>query len=273
MHTNIQASDTKMPRQIAIIMDGNGRWAQKRLLPRAAGHRAGVEAMRAVIRHCDELGVEALTVYAFSTENWARSKEEVGALMSLLLEYFTREIDELHQKNVRITILGDVNGLPEKQREAVCAAMARTADNTGLKLNIALNYGGRAELVHAAQQLAMRAAQGQLDPQSIDEGMLADCLYTKGMPEVDLLIRTSGEQRLSNFLLYQMAYAEFVLMIHFGLTSMQQHWIVVLPNFLIGSAASVKDSKRQSLDCLKYSPIIKIVRYDLCALVSLRAWC
>ncbi len=191
-------------------MDGNGRWAKKRLLPRAAGHRAGVEALRAVITHCDELGIEALTVYAFSTENWARSREEVGALMALLLEYFTREIDELNRKNVRILILGDVDGLPEKQRDAVRAAMQRTRANTGLKLNIALNYGARAELARAARNLAARAAAGEIDPRAIDESALERELYTAGLPEVDLLIRTSGEQRLSNFLLYQLAYAEFV---------------------------------------------------------------
>lgn len=191
-------------------MDGNGRWAKKRLLPRAAGHRAGVEALRAVITHCDELGIEALTVYAFSTENWARSREEVGALMALLLEYFTREIDELNRKNVRILILGDVDGLPEKQRDAVRAAMQRTRANTGLKLNIALNYGARAELAQAARNLAARAAAGEIDPRAIDESALERELYTAGLPEVDLLIRTSGEQRLSNFLLYQLAYAEFV---------------------------------------------------------------
>ncbi len=191
-------------------MDGNGRWAKKRLLPRAAGHRAGVEALRAVITHCDELGIEALTVYAFSTENWARSREEVGALMALLLEYFTREIDELNRKNVRILILGDVDGLPEKQRDAVRAAMQRTRANTGLKLNIALNYGARAELARAARNLAARAAAGEIDPRAIDESALERELYTADLPEVDLLIRTSGEQRLSNFLLYQLAYAEFV---------------------------------------------------------------
>lgn len=191
-------------------MDGNGRWAQRRLLPRAAGHRAGVEAMRQVITRCDELGVEALTVYAFSTENWARSREEVGALMSLLLEYFTREIDELHRKNVRILILGDVDGLPQKQRDAVRASMERTRGNTGLKLNIALNYGARAELTRAARMLAERAKSGEISPDDIDENMLSGSLYTAGLPEVDLLIRTSGEQRLSNFLLYQLAYAEFV---------------------------------------------------------------
>ena len=210
MQSNIHSSDTILPRHIAIIMDGNGRWAKKRLLPRAAGHRAGVEALRGTITRCDELGIEALTVYAFSTENWSRSHEEVGALMGLLLEYFSREIDELHRKNVRILILGDVDGLPEKQCAAVKAAMERTKDNTGLKLNIALNYGARAEIARAARLLAMRAAAGEIDPDAIDEKMFARSLYTADLPEVDLLIRTSGEERLSNFLLYQLAYAEFV---------------------------------------------------------------
>lgn len=210
MQTNVHSSDTKMPRHIAIIMDGNGRWAKKRLLPRAAGHRAGVEALRKVITHCNELGIEALTLYAFSTENWARSREEVTALMALLLEYFTGEIDELDQKNVRILILGEVNGLPEKQRAAVCAAMERTASNTGLKLNIALNYGARAELLRAAKRLALRSVNGEISPDAITEADMEKELYTAGLPEVDLLIRTSGEKRLSNFLLYQLAYAEFV---------------------------------------------------------------
>jgi len=199
-----------MPRHVAVIMDGNGRWATKRNLPRSAGHAAGVEALRDVIRASDEWGIECLTIYAFSTENWARSKEEVGALMSLLLKYFSSEIDELHEKGVRILILGDINGLPDAQREAVCAAMERTKDNTGLKLNIALNYGGRAELVRAAQHLAEKVKAGELEASAIDADALGSELYTAGQPDVDLLIRTSGELRLSNFLPWQSAYAELV---------------------------------------------------------------
>lgn len=199
-----------MPRHVAIIMDGNGRWAQKRGLPRSAGHAAGVEALRDVIRASDEWGIQCLTIYAFSTENWARSKEEVGALMSLLLKYFESEIDELDAKKVRITILGDVNGLPDAQREAVCNAMERTKNNTGLRLNIALNYGGRAELVRAARLLAEKVQAGELAPEQIDAQQLEAQLYTSGQPDVDLLIRTSGEYRLSNFLPWQSAYAEMV---------------------------------------------------------------
>ena len=199
-----------LPRHVAIIMDGNGRWAKRRMRPRALGHRAGVETMRAVIRESSDLGIEALSFYAFSTENWSRPPEEVGALMGLLMEFFGREIDELHENRVRIRILGDVEGMPEPQRGALIAAMERTGENPGLKLNIAINYGARAELARAARRLAARAARGELKPEDIDEARLAGELYTAGLPEVDLLIRTSGEQRLSNFLLYQCAYAELV---------------------------------------------------------------
>ena len=201
---------SKLPRHVAIIMDGNGRWAQSRGLPRSAGHASGTEALRDIIRASDDWGIEALSLYAFSTENWARSKEEVSALMALLLKYFASEIDELDEKNVRITILGDIDGLPDPQREAVTNAMERTRDNTGLKLNIALNYGGRAELTRAARLLAEKVKAGELEPEAIDEQIFAQQLYTADSPDVDLLIRTSGEQRLSNFLPWQTAYAEFV---------------------------------------------------------------
>lgn len=200
----------RLPRHVAIIMDGNGRWASARGLPRSAGHAAGTEALRDIIRASDDWGIECLTIYAFSTENWARSKDEVGALMSLLLRYFASEIDELDEKNVRIHILGDVAGLPAPQRDAVERAMARTKDNTGLKLNIELNYGGRAELIRAARRLAERVQSSELQPDAIDEAAFARELYTAGQPDVDLLIRTSGELRLSNFLPWQTAYAEMV---------------------------------------------------------------
>lgn len=200
----------KLPRHVAIIMDGNGRWAVNRGLPRSAGHAAGTEALRDIIRASDDWGIEALSLYAFSTENWARSKEEVNALMSLLLRYFNSEIDELDEKNVRILILGDINGLPEAQREAVSNAMERTKNNTGLKLNIALNYGGRAELVRAAKLLAEKVKTDEIKPENIDESLFEQQLYTAGIPDVDLLIRTSGEMRLSNFLPWQTAYAELL---------------------------------------------------------------
>ena len=208
----VQLDRALLPRHVAIIMDGNGRWAQRRGMPRSFGHKAGVEALREIIRHSDHLGIEALTIYAFSTENWKRSAEEVGALMGLLLEYFTKELDELHRENVRIRILGDISDMPaglERQQQALYNAMDRTKENTGLKLNIALNYGGRQEIVAAAKKLAQLAAAGEINRDEIDMEMFASKLYTAGLPEVDFMIRTSGEIRLSNFLLYQLAYAEF----------------------------------------------------------------
>ena len=197
-----------LPRHVAIIMDGNGRWAKAHALRVAQGHRKGTEALRAIIRESSDIGIEALSLYAFSTENWKRSEAEVAALMGLLLEYFTSEIDELDEKNVRIRILGDKDGLPGPQRAALIAAEERTANNTGLKLNIAINYGGRQELLRAAQTLAARVQAGEKRAEDISAEDLEEALYTHGLPDVDLLIRTSGEMRLSNFLLYQCAYAE-----------------------------------------------------------------
>lgn len=200
----------RLPRHVAIIMDGNGRWAKQHKLKVAMGHRAGTEALREIIRNSSDMGIGALTLYAFSTENWARPQSEVEALMQLILDFFQSEIDELDEKNVRITILGEKDALPPRQRDALVEAERRTARNTGLRLNIAINYGSRAELARAARALARKAAAGELDPERITEETLAQELYTAGQPDVDLLIRTSGEMRLSNFLLYQCSYAEFV---------------------------------------------------------------
>ena len=199
----------QLPKHVAVIMDGNGRWAKKHKLSVSRGHRQGTETLREIIRHTDDLGIGALSLYAFSTENWNRSAEEVGALMQLILDFFASEIDELDERNVRILILGEKSRLPQKQRETLTEAERRTANNTGLRLNIALNYGGRAELVRAARLLAEDVKNGRLSAEEITEETLAARLYTGGQPDVDLLIRTSGEQRLSNFLLYQCAYAEF----------------------------------------------------------------
>ena len=194
-----------LPRHTAIIMDGNGRWAKRRGLPRAAGHRAGVEALRAVIRFSSDCGMQALTLYAFSTENWKRPREELGVLFGLLVEYFTREIDELHANNVRIRIIGDASVFPQNVQTAIRNAETQTERNTGLILNIALNYGARAEMLRAARACAEEAvATGALP----DEAAFERHLYTAGQPDPDLLIRTSGEMRLSNYLLYQAAYAE-----------------------------------------------------------------
>ena len=198
-----------LPRHVAIIMDGNGRWAKAHRLNVAMGHRQGTEALREIIRHTDDLGIEALTIYAFSTENWRRSAEEVAALMQLILDFFSSEIDELDEKGVRILILGEKDALPERQREVLIEAERRTADNTGLKLNIALNYGSRAELTRAARRLAEKVQAKELRFEDVTEEAIEAELYTAGQPDVDLLIRTSGEMRLSNFLLWQCAYAEF----------------------------------------------------------------
>ena len=200
----------KPPRHIAIIMDGNGRWAQKKNLPRSAGHAAGTEALRDIIRASDDWGIKSLTIYAFSTENWLRPKDEVNALMGLLLRYFASEIDELHEKHVRIRVIGDIDGMPDAQAAAIRSAMERTRDNTGLKLNIALNYGGREDLVTAVRALAQKAVEGELAPGEIDETAVEAQLRSAGIGDVDLLIRTSGEIRLSNFLPWQTAYAEMV---------------------------------------------------------------
>ena len=200
----------RLPKHVAIIMDGNGRWAKQNKLKVAMGHRAGTEALREIIRNSSDIGIQALTLYAFSTENWNRSAAEVEALMQLILDFFQSEIDELDEKNVRITILGDKTGLPEKQCAALMEAEHRTGANTGLRLNIAINYGSRAELVRAAQLLAKKTLAGEITPDEITEELFADQLYTAGLPDVDLMIRTSGEMRLSNFLLYQCSYAEFV---------------------------------------------------------------
>ena len=202
-------TDRALPRHVAIIMDGNGRWAKKHSIKIALGHRKGVETLRDIIRESSDLGIEVLTLYAFSTENWSRSPEEVAALMSLLLEFFVSEINELDEKNVRILILGDKNGLPAPQREALIKAEDRTKDNSGLKLNIAINYGSRAEIIRAVKLIAEKVANGELETNQIDDAVFSDALYTSGQPDVDLMIRTSGEQRLSNFLLWQCAYTEF----------------------------------------------------------------
>ena len=201
---------SRLPAHVGIIMDGNGRWAKKHKLEIALGHRNGTETLREIIRHTDDLGIRHLSIYAFSTENWRRAKEEVDALMQLILDFFHSEIDELDAKNVRITILGDKSALPERQRLVLLEAEERTEENTGLRLNIALNYGGRDELTKAARELAALAVAGKLKPEEISERMVGEHLYTAGQPDVDLMIRTSGEMRLSNFMLWQCAYAEFL---------------------------------------------------------------
>jgi undecaprenyl diphosphate synthase len=199
-----------VPRHVAIIMDGNGRWAKARGLPRAAGHREGAEAARRVLRAAGEAGVECLTLYAFSSENWRRPEEEIDTLMGLLRLYIGRELDSLHKEGIRLKILGDHHAFPEETAQMVDAAVARTAGNERMTLAIALNYGSRLEIARAARTLARRVQAGEIAVDAIDEAALESALDTHGLPPLDLLIRTSGEHRLSNFLLWQAAYAELV---------------------------------------------------------------
>ncbi|WP_026325566.1 isoprenyl transferase [Sphingomonas sp. Mn802worker] len=205
-----QIAGGPLPRHVAIIMDGNGRWAKKRLLPRAAGHKAGVEAVRAVTRAARTMGIEALTLYAFSSENWRRPAEEVSDLMGLLKFFIRNDLAELIRENVRLRVLGDYTRFSADVVALIDDALARTAKNSGPILAIALNYGAQAELVRAAQALAVRAQDGTLDPAAIDVGTIERELETRELPPLDLMIRTSGEHRLSNFLLWQAAYAELL---------------------------------------------------------------
>ena len=189
-------------------MDGNGRWAKAKGLPRVVGHRAGVEALKSTLRQCSDWGIGALTAYAFSTENWSRPGDEVNFLMTLFERVLQSELRSLEDEQVRIRFLGDLDGLPEKLQVLIDDATERTAQNTGIHFNVCTNYGGRRELVRAAQRLAKQAASGTIDPEAIDENSFARELFTAGDQDPDLLIRTSGEYRISNFLLWQLAYAE-----------------------------------------------------------------
>ncbi|HEX9934976.1 MAG TPA: isoprenyl transferase [bacterium] len=200
-----------LPRHIAIIMDGNGRWAKQHGLPRIAGHREGIHSVRDIVEACGELGIGVLTLYTFSTENWRRPREEVSALMILLLRTIRREIDELKKNNVKLHLSGDVQKLPPKTREAMLDGISLTRENTGLVLNLALNYGGREEIVRAIRAIAKQVRMGVLEPDSINAETIQTHLYTSALPDPDLLIRTSGEFRLSNFLLWQSAYTEIVI--------------------------------------------------------------
>jgi undecaprenyl diphosphate synthase len=199
----------RMPGHVAIIMDGNGRWAQRQGKLRVFGHRAGMERIVQIVRTSSDIGLTALTLFAFSTENWKRPRPEVEALFGLLVEYIRREIANLHQNNVRLRIIGDPSLLPMAAQQEVQRGCEMTKNNSGLMLNIALNYGGRAEIIRAVQQIAEDVASGKCSPMQVDAAMFESKLDTAGMPDPDLLIRTSGEIRISNFLLYQIAYAEF----------------------------------------------------------------
>lgn len=206
---NIEIDMSNIPAHIGIIMDGNGRWAKEKNLPRSMGHKAGVETIREIVKECNKIGVKYLTLYAFSTENWKRPPDEVNTLMKLLVEYLRKEVDELHNNNVKINTIGDIQGLPKVCIDQLNEARNKTKYNKGLVLNLALNYGGRDEILRGMKLLYEDVKKGAVSIDSINESKFSNYLYTKGMPDPDLIIRPSGEQRLSNFLIWQCAYSEF----------------------------------------------------------------
>jgi len=201
----------KIPNHIAIIMDGNGRWAKSKGLPRFAGHKVGVESVREIVKACTEVGVKYLTLYTFSTENWNRPQEEVSTLMRLLVKTLRKEINELHKNNVRLLAIGDLKSLPEAVQVQLKDAMEKTANNESLNLVLALSYSGRWEILEAVKKIAVDIKNKKLQVSEIDSKLFSDYLTTKGIPDPDLLIRTSGEMRVSNFLLWQIAYSEIVI--------------------------------------------------------------
>ena len=200
-----------IPNHIAIIMDGNGRWAKEKGLPRIAGHREGINSVREITKICGEIGVKYLTLYTFSTENWNRPKKEVNALMSLLLSTIKKEVKELHNNNVKFSTIGDLSFLPKNTESGLTDGMELTKNNTGLNLILALNYGSRKEIIDAVVNIANKVKSREIDSKHIDEALFSSFLYTKNYPDPDLLIRTSGELRISNFLLWQCAYTEMYL--------------------------------------------------------------
>jgi len=204
-------SNIIIPKHIGIIMDGNGRWAKKRLLPRNMGHKKGAEVFQDITRYCNELGLESVTFYAFSTENWKRPAEEVNGIMSLLKEYLVKAFD-YEKENNRVIFLGDKSAFSGELLELMLDIEEKTKDRTGMTLNIALNYGARNEIVTATKNIAQMVKNGEIDVEDIDEKLFSDNLYTKGQPDPDFILRPSGEKRISNFLLWQIAYSEFVYM-------------------------------------------------------------
>jgi len=198
----------KLPNHLAIIMDGNGRWARARMLPRIMGHRKGVQTVRLIVEECSKLGIRYLTLFAFSAENWSRPKTEVRSLMALLKKYIKQEVPRMMRNNIRFNVIGNRDELPEDVRNGLDEAMSATAANSGMTLTLALSYGSRQEILQAAKAAAADIASGRLTPNDLTENSFADYLYTASLPDPDLLIRTSGEMRISNFLLWQLAYAE-----------------------------------------------------------------
>jgi undecaprenyl diphosphate synthase len=201
---------SRIPRHVAIVMDGNGRWAQQRGKSKLFGHDAGMKAMKEIVKRSDQLGIQHLTMYAFSTENWKRSSDEVSGIFKLVVKYVNSELDELHDNNVIVDVIGDYTALPASAVAALERSFSKTKDNTGLHFHIALNYGSRDEILGSVRSLMEDAANGRISPDDLNEVLFSDRLYTGAVPDPDLVIRTSGEMRLSNFLLWQSAYSEFV---------------------------------------------------------------
>ncbi len=208
--TGETADYSVVPAHLGIIMDGNGRWAKKRGLPRQAGHITGAKVFRTIAKHCEKRGISTVTFYTFSTENWKRPKEEVDAIMNLLREYLRESLEDFKKENIRTRFIGDRSILAEDIQELMAEAEEATAHKTGMVLNLAINYGGRAELTTAMRAIAEKVQRGDMDVSAIDETLITDHLYTAGQPDVDMILRPSGEYRLSNFLIWQCAYAEYV---------------------------------------------------------------
>jgi len=208
---NIDISKLKLPEHLGIIMDGNGRWAKKRGLPRSLGHSEGAKTFRTITRYCSDIGIKHLTMYAFSTENWNRPAEEVSALMKYFKDYLEEALRDFLDDTVKVKFIGDISAFPEELRELMIENERVSAERTGMVLNLAMNYGGRAELVTAFKKIAEKVASGEISPESIDEALISNSIYTAGQPDPDLIIRPSGEYRTSNFLLWQSAYSEYYI--------------------------------------------------------------
>jgi undecaprenyl diphosphate synthase len=229
----VELDTAKLPAHVAIIMDGNGRWAKKRLLNRINGHEKGSETVRTIVRTCRQIGISYLTLYAFSTENWQRPKTEVKALMTLLGKFLQSERKEMVENNIRLRVIGQLDRLPTKVRQALDHTMTATREQTGMNLILALSYGSRAEIVRMVQEVAEKIKRGIIDPQAINEGLISDHLYTRDIPDPDLLIRTSGEMRISNFLLWQIAYTELFITTTLWPDFSKEEFLQILKDFQV----------------------------------------
>ncbi len=230
---SVELDTTKLPAHVAIILDGNGRWAKKRLLNRINGHEKGSETVRTIVRACRQIGISYLTLYAFSTENWQRPKTEVEALMTLLKKFLQSEREEMMENNIRLRAIGQLDRLPTKVRKELDQTMTATREQTGMNLILALSYGGRAEIIRMVQEVAEKIKRGTIDSQAVNEGLISDHLYTRDIPDPDLLIRTSGEMRISNFLLWQIAYTELFVTPTLSPDFSKEEFLQILQDFQV----------------------------------------